>query len=44
MGDPSEEEVAAFLLDIEQRDYVQVLGDAEVRYFIGEDRSRLRPG
>ena len=26
MGDPSEEEVAAFLLDIEQRDYVQVLG------------------
>ena len=40
MGDPSEDEVAAFRLDIEQRDYVQVLGDAEVRHFIGEEDTK----
>ena len=40
MGDPSEEEVAALRLDIEQRDYVQVLGDAEVRYFIDEEDTK----
>ena len=40
MGDPSEEEVAAFRLEIEQRDYVQVLGDAEVRHFIDEEDTK----
>ena len=29
--------MAAFRLDIEQRDYVQVFGDEEVRYFIDEE-------
>ena len=37
MEGPSEEEVAAFRLEVEQRDYVRVLGDNEVRYFLDEE-------
>ena len=40
MEGPSEEEVAAFRLDVEQRDYVQLLGDEEVRYFLDEEDTR----
>ena len=42
MEGPSDAEVDAFRLEVDQRDYVQVLGGAEVRYFLDEeDTSRL---
>ena len=40
MEGPSEEEVAAFRLDVEQRDYVQLLGDEEVRHFLDEENTQ----
>ena len=40
MEDPSEEEVDAFRLEVDQRDYVQLLGDVEVRYFLDEEDPR----
>ena len=40
MEGPSEAEVEAFRLEAEQRDYVQLLGDEEVRYFLDEEDTR----
>ena len=40
MEGPSEAEVDAFRLEVEQRDYVQLLGDVEVRYFLDEEDTR----
>ena len=40
MEGPSDAEVEAFRLEVDQRDYVQLLGDKEVRYFLDEEDTR----
>ena len=40
MEGPSDAEVEAFRLEVDQRDYVQLLGDEEVRYFLDEEDTK----